>query len=54
MELKTYAPAGSKLVFENTNFKVLYYTQHDFIQQCLEQSKDQTIMFKSLIINLLF
>ena len=54
MELKTYTPVGSKLVFDKINFKVLYYIQHDFIHQCLEQSKDQTIIFKSLVINLLF
>ena len=33
MELKTYTPVGSKLVFDKINFKVLYYIQHDFIHQ---------------------
>ena len=51
MELKTYIPVGSKFVFEKIKFKVLHYSQHDFIRQSLGLNKDQTIMFKILVIN---
>ena len=51
MELKTYTSVSSKFVFEKIKFKVLHYVQHDFICQCLEFSKDQASMLKSLFIN---
>ena len=51
MELKTYTPVGLKFIFEKIKFKVLHYIQHDFIRQRPEFSKDQTSMFKSLVIN---
>ena len=54
IERKKYTPVGSKLVYEKIKFKVLYYIQHDLIHQCLGLNKDQAIMFKSLVINLLF
>ena len=50
MELKTYTPFSLKFVFEKIKFKVLHYIQHDFISQRLGFSKDQTSMFKRLVI----
>ena len=32
MEVKTYTPVGPKFVSEKIKFKVLHYTQHDFIR----------------------
>ena len=51
MELKTYTPVSPKFVFEKLKFKVLHYIQHDFSHQRPGFSKDQTSMFKSLVIN---
>ena len=51
MGLKTYTPVGLKFIFEKIKFKILYYIHHDFIRQCTGLSKDQTNMFKSLVIN---
>ena len=51
MELKTYIPVSPKFVFEKIKFKVLHYIEHDFIHQRPGLSKDQTSMFKSLVIN---
>ena len=51
MELKTYTPVDPKFVFEKIKFKILHYTQHDLIRQRPGLSKDQTSMFKSLVIN---
>ena len=51
MEPKTYTLVGPKLVFEKIKFKLLYYIQHDFNRQRPGFSKDQTIMFKNLVIN---
>ena len=50
-ELKTCNPVGWKFIFEKIKFKILHYIQHDFIRQRLGVSKEQTIMFKSFIIN---
>ena len=50
MELKTYTPVGPKFIFEKFKFKVFHY-RHDFIDQRLELSKDQTSMFKSFVID---
>ena len=50
MELKTYTPVGPKFVLEKIKFKVLHYFQDDLICKRLGLSKDQTIMFKSLVI----
>ena len=49
MELKTYTPVSLKFVLEKIKFKVLHYTQHDFIRERPGLSKDQTGMFKSLV-----
>ena len=51
MELKTYTPVNTKFVFKKIKFEVLHYIQHDFINQRLGLSKDQTSMFKSFVIN---
>ena len=51
MELKMYTLVGPKFVFEKIKFKFLHYIQHDFIPQRLELSKDQTSIFKNLVIN---
>ena len=51
MELKTYTPVGPKFIFEKFKFKVFHYIQHDFIDQRLGLSKDQTSMFKSFVID---
>ena len=51
MKLKTYTTVSPKFVFEKIKFKVLHYIQHDFICQRPEFSKDQTNMFKGLVIN---
>ena len=51
MELKTYTPVGPKFVFEKIKIKVLHYIQYGIIRQPPELSKDQTSMFKSLVIN---
>ena len=51
MELKIYTPVGTKFVFKEIKFEVLHYIQHDFNHQRLALSKDQTGMFKSLVIN---
>ena len=51
MELKAYTPVDPKYILEKIKFKVLHYIQHDLIHQCLGLSKDQTSMFKSLVIN---
>ena len=32
MELKTYTPVSPKFVFEEIEFKVLHYIQHDLIR----------------------
>ena len=50
VELKTYAPVDTKFVFKKIKFKVLHYIQY-FIRQRQGVSKDQTSMFKSLVIN---
>ena len=51
MELKTYTSVGPKFVFEKIKFKALHYIQQHFIRQSLGLNKDQTSVFKSLIIN---
>ena len=51
MELKTYTSFDLKFVFEKIKFKVLHFTQHDFIRQRPGLSKDQINMFKGLVIN---
>ena len=51
MEFKTYTPVDPKFFLEKIRFKVLYYIQHDVIRQRPRLSKDQTSMFKSLVIN---
>ena len=53
MELKMYTSVSPKFVFGKIKFKVLQYIQHDLIRQQPEFSKDQTSMFKSLVINYL-
>ena len=50
MELKTSTSVGSKFIFEKIKFEVLHFIQHDFICQRFELSKDQTNIFKSLVI----
>ena len=42
MELKTYTPVSPKFVFEEIEFKILHYIQHDFICHRLGLTKDQT------------
>ena len=42
MELKTYTPVSPKFVFEEIEFKILHYVQHDFICHRLGLTKDQT------------
>ena len=54
MELKTYNSVSLKFTFEKIKFKVLHYSQHDFIRQRPGFSKNQTSMFKSLIIKYFF
>ena len=51
MELKTYIPVSLKFCFEKIRFNVLDYFQNDFIRQRPGLSKDQTSMFKSLVMN---
>ena len=51
MELKTYTPVGQKFFFKKIKFKVLHYIQHDLIRRWQRLSKDQTSMFKILVIN---
>ena len=51
MGLKTLSQVDLNFVSEKIKFKVLHYIQHDFIRQRPGLSKDQTSMFKSLIIN---
>ena len=51
MELETYTLVGPKLVFEKIKFKLLHQIQHDFIRQRPGLSKDQTSLFKNLVIN---
>ena len=51
MELKMYTLVGPKLVFKKIKFKVLHYTQHDFICQRPGHSKGHISMFKVLVIN---
>ena len=51
MGLKTYTLVGLKFVFEKVKLKVLHYIQHDFIRQRPGLSKEQTSMFKGLVIN---
>ena len=51
MELKMHTSVGLKFVFEKIKFKVLHYIQHEFIRQRPGLSKDQIILFKSLVIN---
>ena len=51
MELKTYIPVSLKFFFEKIKFNVLDYFQNDFIRQRPGLSKDQTSMFKSLVMN---
>ena len=51
VKLKMYTPVGPKFVLEKIKFKALHYIQHDFIRQCPGLSKDQTSMFKILVIN---
>ena len=53
MELKTYTPVDLKFVFEEKEFKVLQYILHDFIRHHPGLIKDQTSIFKSLVINYL-
>ena len=50
MELKIHTPVSPNFVSEKIKFKVLYYIQHDFIRQRLGLSKDQTSMFKVLLL----
>ena len=51
MKLKTYTTVSPKFVFEKIKFKFLHYIQHDFIRQRQGLSKDQTSLFKSLVVN---
>ena len=51
MELCPKFSVSPKFVFEKITFKVLHYIQRDFIHQQPGFSKDQTSMFKSLVIN---
>ena len=51
IKLKTYTPIGQKFISEKIKFKVLHHIRHDFIRQRVGLSKDQTIMFKSFVIN---
>ena len=51
MEPKRYTQISPKFVFEKIKFKVLHYIQHGLIRQRPGVSKDQTSMFKSLVIN---
>ena len=51
MELCPKFSVSPKFVFEKSTFKVLHYIQRDFIHQQPGFSKDQTSMFKSLVIN---
>ena len=51
MEIKMYIPVSLKFVLEKIIFKVLHCIQHDFICQRPGFGKDQSSMFKSLVIN---
>ena len=51
MELKTHTTINPKFLHEKIKFKVFNYIQHDIIHQRPGLSKDQTSMFKSLVIN---
>ena len=51
IELKAYTSVALKFVFEKIKFKVLHYIRNNFIRQRPRPSKDQTSMFKSLVIN---
>ena len=51
IELKTHACVDLKLDYEKNKFKVLLYIKHDFIRQRPGLNKDQTSMFKILVIN---
>ena len=51
MEPETYTLVGPKFVFEKIKFKLLHYIQHDFNRQRPGFSKDQTSMFKNLVIS---
>ena len=50
-ELKIYITVNPKFVFEKIKFKVLHYIQHNSFRQRPGLSKDQTSMFKSLVLN---
>ena len=51
MELKTPTSADPKFVFKKIKFKFSHYIELDFIGQRPKHNKDQTGMFKSLVIN---
>ena len=50
MKLKTYTPAGLKFLLEKVKFKVSHYVHLNFIGQRQGLKKDQTSIFKSLVI----
>ena len=48
MELKIYTLVGLKLFLKKIKFKVLHYTQHDFICQHPGLAKDQTSLLLTI------